>query len=721
MGAAGATSRPPGPILDLRVRWRAGQVGLGVAALLAVAACWRPLAPGAPPWVSATLALALAFGAVGTGILASLRGRGTAEQLAFYAFLVLCLDGLGQLVQRWGWPVWPLMALVVAAVAVAESPPVALGVAALAAAMAVADAAASSFQAWEGAVAASLGYAALALGVHQALTGEKRRLGAALAELARLRHGIGQLDDGDASGPPPRLSTAAHNLRQVSEEGRRARQVDRVAELDEALARLVRLARVSLGAHAAVYFDLDQQREAAVLRAADGPETLVQGSVVSFREDPFAFVLDRRAAFYATDFKRLLWSLPYYKGEVRIGSLLAVPVWTADVVYGVLVADMLEIQALTGGAHELLESFAAMAADAILRTRAALGREELGQEFKAVYVVSRDLAALTERDEVCRLLIRSARQLVPLEAAAVVIEDEAETRYVVEEAHGWAGEFEGREVAVTERTWAAWVLRSGEDPYLLDNVAGHKDRMPILVLDEGFGRAESLLAVPLKASTRTLGALMLMGRRGAFDAAASRVLGVLANQAAAALSTIQMKDRIKDMAMRDGLTGLYNRRAFDDQLRHALGRADRQKGRLGLVLLDIDHFKKLNDTFGHPAGDAVLRHTALVVEHHLRRADEAARFGGEEFALILPNTEEAGAVRLAERVRGAVEKAQLVFEGARLSVTVSLGAAVWPSDGKDEESLIAAADRALYAAKQAGRNRVASASALPRPPSSAAP
>ena len=701
------------------MRWRAGQVALAAAALLAVAAFWRPLSPAAPPWAHVAVALLLGFGVMAAGLLASLRGRGTAEQLALYAFVVLGVDGLGQFVEPWGWPVWPLMALMVAAVAVAESPIVALGVAALAAALAVADAAASSFQAWKSAVTASLGYAALALGVHQALTGEKRRLGAALADLARLRHGIDQLDDGDASGS--RLSSAALTLRQVSEEGRRARQMDRAAELDEALSRLVRLARASLGAHAAMYFDVDRQREAAYLRAADGPPNLVPESVVSLREDPFAFVLDRRAAFYATDFKRLLWSLPYYKGEVRVGSLLAVPVWTAEVVYGVLVADMLEIQALTGGAHGLLESFAAMAADAILRTRASLSREELGQEFKAVYVVSRDLAALTERAPVNRLLMRSARQLVPLEAAAVVMEDEAETRYVVEAGHGWAHELEGREVAITERTWAAWVLRSGDDPYLLDNVADHKDRMPILVLDEGSDRAESLLALPLKASTRTLGALMLMGRRGAFDAAASRVLGVLANQAAAALSTIQMKDHIQEMAVRDGLTGLYNRRALDDELRRALAREDRQKGRLGLVLLDIDHFKKLNDTFGHPAGDAMLRHTAHVVEQHLRRGDEAARFGGEEFALVLPGADEAGTVRLAERVRAAVEKAQLVYEGARLSVTVSLGAAVWPSDGKDEETLIAAADRALYSAKQAGRNRVASASSLAPSPSSAPP
>jgi diguanylate cyclase (GGDEF)-like protein len=687
-------------------------VALALAGLFAVAACWRPLQGGASPGVKVAIALALGVGVVGTGLLASLRGRGTAEQLAFYAFLVLCLDGIGQFVEPAGWPMWPLMALTVASVAVAEGPPVGLAVAALAALLAVADASASSFQAWRAAVAASLGYGALVLGVHHALLGEKRRLGAALAELARLRHGIDQLDD--VAAGPARLTTASYTLRQVSEEGRRARQVDRVAELDESLSRLVRLARAALGAHSVLYFDVDRQQEAARLRAADGPPAIVSGSVVSFRQDPFAFVLDRRTAFYATDFKRLLWSLPYYKGEVRVGSLLAVPVWTADVVYGVLVADVLEIQALTGVAHELLDSFAAMAADVIVRERASLGREELGQEFKAVYVVSRELAALTDRADVHRLLIRSARQLVPLEAAAVVMEDEAQTRYVVEDTHGWPGELEGREVATDERTWAAWILKGNGEPYLLDNVAGHESRMPILVLDEGADRAESLLAVPLRARDCTLGALMLMGRRGAFDAAANRVLGILANQAAAALSTIQLMDRIKDMAMRDGLTGLYNRRAFDDQLRHAFGREDRQKGQLGLVLLDIDHFKKLNDTFGHPAGDAVLRHTAQVVAQHLRRGDEAARFGGEEFALILPGADEPGAMRLAERVRSAVEKAQIVFEGARLSVTVSLGAAVWPSDGKDEETLLAAADRALYAAKQSGRNRVASASSLAR-------
>jgi diguanylate cyclase (GGDEF)-like protein len=305
--------------------------------------------------------------------------------------------------------------------------------------------------------------------------------------------------------------------------------------------------------------------------------------------------------------------------------------------------------------------------------------------------------------------------LVPLEAAAVVTLDASLTRYAVEEAVGWAKEFRGREVALDEKTWAAWVLRSAADPYLLDNLAGARERMPILVLDEGSGRAESLLAVPLKTQHITLGALILGGKRGAFDAVALRVLGIVANQAAAILLTIHQKERHRELAVRDGLTGLYNRRAFTELLSQAMAREDRQGGCFGLLLFDLDHFKKLNDTFGHPAGDAALKHTARLLDRHLRRGDQAARYGGEEFAAILPGADQEGALHLAERIREALAATPVVFEGARIGVSASFGAAVWPSDGREADALLASADRALYAAKQTGRNRVVAASTTPLP------
>ena len=706
-----ASADPRGPILDIRVRWRAGQVALALAVLLAFAALARPLGPGGPPWLKLLATLGLGLGVAGSALLSSLKGRGQAEGLAFYAFLTLAVDGIGQVIGRDGWPVWPLMALLVAAMAVAETLSVALGVAGLAALFAVADSAVTGFTAWKPALAATLGYSALVLAINRGLKGEKRRQSETLAELAKLRYGIDQLEDEGNETVQPH--SVAHALKQVTEEGRRSRQLDRAAELDLALRRIVGVARVALQAHAVFYFDVDRQRESAYLRASDGPLTsIVPDARIPLSSDPFAFVLDRNTSFYATDFKRLLFALPYYKGEVKVGSLVATPVRTGDVITGVLVADKLEIQAFTGSEPEMLAAFATLAADSILQARAALSREEADVEFKAVYPLSQKLATLSREPDVRDLLLRSARNLISLEGAAVVMTDDLQSRYTVADTHGWMSDYQRREVGLSEKTWAAWVLRSAEDPYLLDDVAGHAERMPVLVLDEGPGRVESLLTVPLRARNRTLGALVLAGRRGAFDSASQRVLAILANQAGATLSLIRDKEQQKELAVRDGLTGLYNRRAFNELLATAVAREDRQGGRLGLLILDLDHFKKLNDTYGHPAGDAALKSAAEVLKHHLRKGDQAARYGGEEFVVILPGTDEGGAQHLAERVREAVEKNRLVFEGAKLSLTASFGLAVWPGDGKDPEALLASADRALYAAKQGGRNRVTAASAL---------
>jgi diguanylate cyclase (GGDEF)-like protein len=697
--------------MEIRTRWRAAWVALSVAGLMTLVALFRPLAAATSPRLRLVVTLVLGLGVAGTALLASLRNRGQVAQLAFLAFLTLSVDGLGQVLAQSGVPVWPLMVVLVTAVAIAEPPSIALGVAALASLLTVGEAAASSFQDWKPALAAALGYGALVLAVNRALAGERKRLDSTREELARLKHGLGSLDD--AGGPAPGPTVVSMALRQVSEDGRRARRVDHLAELDDELVRLVRVTRHALEAHAVLYFAVEREREVASLRAADGPDTLVAQAAIPLVQDPFAFVLARKQSFYVTDFKRLLWELPYYKGPVKVGSLLAVPVRAGEAIVGVLVVDRLEVQSITEDEWPLAESLAGLMAEAHQRMRAVEGHEELGAEFKAVYEVSRTIADINDAFSLQRRLLDASAELVPSGGSAVVTIDESRTRYHVDVATGWAEVFQGREVGLPERTWAGWILRSAEEPYLLDNIATHRDRMPILVLDEGAGHAESFLAVPLRARGDTLGALILTGRKGAIDATANRVIGILANQAAATLSLIQEKERAKKQAIRDGLTNLYNRREFNKLLTQAAGRADRGQGGFSLLLLDIDHFKKLNDTFGHPAGDAALRNVARVLEPLLRSADLAARYGGEEFAAILSGTDEAGALHTAERVRAALEKSQVIYEGARLVLTASIGLAVWPADGKTEATILAAADRALYAAKQGGRNRVVAASTLP--------
>ena len=166
-------------------------------------------------------------------------------------------------------------------------------------------------------------------------------------------------------------------------------------------------------------------------------------------------------------------------------------------------------------------------------------------------------------------------------------------------------------------------------------------------------------------------------------------------------------DEIYRMTTVDGLTQVFNRRYFEDAIERELSRSRRYTRPLSLVLLDIDHFKKINDTYGHLAGDAVLKEVALTVRSRTRREDVFARFGGEEFALLLPEVDQKGALQLAEKARKLVEKHSFIFDGEDIPVTMSAGVATLVKKSENPAELIRRADEKLYEAKTGGRNRVA--------------
>jgi two-component system, cell cycle response regulator len=179
------------------------------------------------------------------------------------------------------------------------------------------------------------------------------------------------------------------------------------------------------------------------------------------------------------------------------------------------------------------------------------------------------------------------------------------------------------------------------------------------------------------------------------------------------LSTLGDFRRVASQAATDGLTGLANRRSFDDELALEWRRAERVEDSLALLLIDLDNFKSINDEFGHQAGDTVLRRVSAILASGARQVDLTARYGGEEFALLAPETDLVGASRLAERLRVDLETAVIELpDGVELQVTASLGVAV--KAGLDRpEQLVAAADEALYEAKRAGKNRVVVADPQP--------
>jgi diguanylate cyclase (GGDEF)-like protein len=210
--------------------------------------------------------------------------------------------------------------------------------------------------------------------------------------------------------------------------------------------------------------------------------------------------------------------------------------------------------------------------------------------------------------------------------------------------------------------------------------------------------------VPLSAARESFGTLVLLGEHFGEE---DRIAAVtLAGHAAIALENARLHRMVERQALVDGLTGLANRRHLDQELVSNLARAERSGGSLSLILGDLDDFKRVNDEHGHACGDTVLREFAALMNEVVREGDTAGRWGGEEFALLLPDPTVDGAQRVAERLRQALEEQVILSpEGEPLRVTVSLGVASFPDLGGRAE-LVAAADEALYRAKRAGKNRV---------------
>jgi diguanylate cyclase (GGDEF)-like protein len=260
-----------------------------------------------------------------------------------------------------------------------------------------------------------------------------------------------------------------------------------------------------------------------------------------------------------------------------------------------------------------------------------------------------------------------------------------------------AGDVEGHEAALRAAEASAMETQHLQEARVGDVVAmAHPMRV------EAAGRVVGVLAV---------------AREGASYAEADRdLLQYLAGQAAVSIENVSLHETVQRQAVTDELTGLFNHRHLQEVLAAEVERTRRFDQQLGLIMLDIDDFKRVNDSHGHLQGDLVLREVARVLRETAREIDIPARYGGEEMAVVLPQTDMQGAFRFAERVRRRIERLDLPLldRSGTLHITASLGVAAIPgSAAPTKDALVGAADAALYRAKREGKNRTERADAVP--------
>jgi diguanylate cyclase (GGDEF)-like protein len=347
--------------------------------------------------------------------------------------------------------------------------------------------------------------------------------------------------------------------------------------------------------------------------------------------------------------------------------------------------------------HEKLEA-------ALAESRAALSGQvvQLNQKNRQIQLLNEAADALQSclsTEEAHPSVALHAPRLLPGTSGALFIHDAVRNIFTA------AAEWGPSPPTVTAfKAEDCWALRRGQS----HAVSASSTTLPCR--HAASGREGGSLCFPLATIGRTMGLLHVTG----CDESAAGFAESVAEHVGLALSNLVLRSDLRQLSIHDPLTTLFNRRYMEETLELEIRRAERKQQPIGVIMLDIDHFKAFNDGFGHAAGDEMLRAIGALLLGHLRAGDIACRYGGEEMLLILPEASREASARRAEDLREHAKALEVRYLGTALGpVTVSLGVAVYPGDGDTREELLSAADSALYAAKEAGRDRVVCAGDMP--------
>src|SRR5438270_440952 len=472
-------------------------------------------------------------------------------------------------------------------------------------------------------------------------------------------------------------------------------------DLDEVLSQILLIAKDYFRVENCAILLLDHADQKLKVRKEFGGNRIALDIAIPVGKGIIGNAAKRKLPVYAPDVSK---DSRYIKTFTETRSELAIPLVVRDEVYGVLDFQSGQLDYFDTDTIDLLTLFSTQASIALANARLYSKQQRQRAQLEAINAIADQISKTIELNDLLEKICSLITSKFSVDHAVLMLrEGEPDEQRLLMRAHA------GRLTALMHGQWelppgdglCRTAFHRGE-VVVENDVAKAQHYIP------GFKETRSELCLPLIALEETLGVLVLDSvKLDNFQEEEISVLQSVAGICAIGIRNAMQLHQAKTMASTDGLTGIYNRRGFETRIIESLGAAERNGLGLALLMIDIDHFKKLNDEFGHLLGDEVLRQVAKIFSQHIRKNDLVCRYGGEEFAILLPETQTDRAMAVADKLRRVVQDFQ--FPGVPRPVTISLGVADFPTHSTNRDELVRAADSALYVAKVNGRNRIETA------------
>jgi len=464
-------------------------------------------------------------------------------------------------------------------------------------------------------------------------------------------------------------------------------------DLDEVLRQILAIARDYFHLQNVAILLLDKDAQHLCVRSQVGWDSDYDRTPMRLGDGLIGAAAQQKRPIYAADVTK---DRRYVCCAKSTRSELAIPLMVRDEVVGVLDCQSEHLDHFDKETVDLLTLFSTQASMALQNARLHALERQRARQLEVINAIAQQTTAVLELEDLLLRVCSLIQEAFQVSHVSLLLRDEDEL--VLRAHHGVLTPCipASRRLPASAQPWGR-VLATGateiEDD--LRSAGGLKFYL----------ESASRMCIPLISFGHTLGVLTLESSAPrAFRREDLQSLESVADICATAIQNAHYVERVKQLAYLDGLTGIFNRRFFELRMSEEIERARRFGAGLAVVMVDIDQFKRLNDEFGHLLGDEVLRQVSSLFHQQLRKIDVVCRYGGEEFAILLTQTNAQHAVGVAEKLRKLVEAWQ--FPGVPRPVTISAGAATYPEHGTTRDELVKAADAGLYAAKQSGRNQV---------------